>query len=432
MDCQRESSSDWAGFAGFRLRDNSPLRQQTLDLLQSLEQLLTSIESYLSAGSGHENLSTGATVSHLHTAKNRLHDDECKEESGMNDDKEPGDADSDKIDDGNDDSRLIKLQSHYELLVTIVQCLYRLAILFKDPAQHDFLACSLKRDAAEFERIDQQHMRDKFPQVSQRLVVSLGRANTRRRRYFIYRKRQSLKTKWASPVIADPTTDDPVPDDATWETADESGQTATSTTSESAASLFQTRYMDYEDSSAGSDFSQTSLVPSLAMREPSDIPAPPKNWAAGKLVQCPYCFCSIHIRNTRAWTRHVFTDLRPYSCPYEGCPWEERQHAERREWFAHIERSHDIADLRCPLCQTTQGSAKQLETHLARHLEELALFSLPRRSKGDDDDEVSGADNGPDNSGDNELALKRTVDGESSKDLLSNNIQVSFEDTAVL
>ncbi|KAL9051690.1 MAG: hypothetical protein Q9206_004607, partial [Seirophora lacunosa] len=403
----------------FRLRDNSPLRQQTLDLLHSLEQLLTSIGSYLLEGSDHDNLSVGATVSHLHEAKHVLHDDECKEDSGIDDDKKPRDADSGKADGGNDDNRLIKLQSHYELLVTIVQCLYRLAILFKDPAQHDFLACSLKSDAAEFERIDQQHVRDKFSQVSQRLVVSLGRANTRRRRYFIYRKRQSVKTKWASPVIADPTTDDPVPDDATWETADESRQTAASTTSDSVASSFPTRYMDYEDSFSGSDFSQTSSVPSLAIGKTSGMPAPPKNWAAGKLVQCPYCFCSIHIRNTRAWTRHVFTDLRPYSCPYEGCPWEERQHAERREWFAHIERSHDIADLRCPLCQTTQGSAKQLETHLARHLEELALFSLPHQSKRDDDVELFGADNDPDNSGDNELALKRMLDGES----LSNNSQ---------
>lgn len=177
----------------FRLRDNSPLRQQTLDLLQSLEQLLTSVQTYFSAGSDHDSLSTGATGSHLHSATNLLHDGECKEDSGIDDKKELGDAESDKADDRNDDSRLIKLQSHYELLVTIVQCLYRLSILFKDPSQHDFLVCSLKSDAAEFERIDQQHVRDKFPQVNQRLVVSLGRANTRRRRYFIYRMRQSLK-----------------------------------------------------------------------------------------------------------------------------------------------------------------------------------------------------------------------------------------------
>ncbi|KAL8955250.1 MAG: hypothetical protein Q9193_006826 [Seirophora villosa] len=400
----------------FRLRDNSPLRQQTLDLLHSLEQLLIYIGRYLLQGSDHDSLSSRATVSHLHNTTNLLHHNECKEDSGIDDNKETGDADCDKADDGNDDSPLIKLQSHYELLVTIVQCLYRLATLFKDPAQHDFLACSLKSDAAEFETIDQQHVRDKFPQVNQRLVVSLGWANTRRRKYFIYRLRQSLKTKWAT---ADPTTDDPVPDDATWETADESGQTATSTTSESVASSFQTRYMDYEDSSAGSDFSQTSFVPSLAMGETSDMPPPPKNWAAGKLVQCPYCFCSILIRNTRAWTRHVFTDLRPYSCPYEGCPWEERQHAERREWFAHIERSHEIDDLRCPLCQTLEESTKQLENHLARHLEELALFALPRRLKGDDDNESSWSDNDPNNSGDNELAQQRTVDRESSEDSLS-------------
>lgn len=42
----------------------------------------------------------------------------------------------------------------------------------------------------------------------------------------------------------------------------------------------------------------------------------------------------------------------------------------------------------CPLCIMTLTSSKQYEKHVARHLEELALFALPRTEMDDADDDV--------------------------------------------
>lgn len=44
----------------------------------------------------------------------------------------------------------------------------------------------------------------------------------------------------------------------------------------------------------------------------------------------------------------------------------------------------------CPLCNMTLKASKKYEKHVARHLEELALFALPRTEMDDaDDDEHS-------------------------------------------
>ena len=42
----------------------------------------------------------------------------------------------------------------------------------------------------------------------------------------------------------------------------------------------------------------------------------------------------------------------------------------------------------CPLCKMALTSSKQYEKHVARHLEELALFALPRTEMDDADDDA--------------------------------------------
>lgn len=71
----------------------------------------------------------------------------------------------------------------------------------------------------------------------------------------------------------------------------------------------------------------------------------------------------------------------------------ERLYDSRREWYFHETTEHPRADLICSLCKDTLNSSKQYERHVARHLEELALFALPRTEMDDaedlDDDDVS-------------------------------------------
>ena len=132
--------------------------------------------------------------------------------------------------------------------------------------------------------------------------------------------------------------------------------------------------------------------------------------------------------------KHIFLDLQPYSCTYEKCAKPDRLYESQRDWFAHELADHrkqwvchlckHICDeeaqfishltikhgltvstaqmsvvLRacesqpssslgghCPLCNTFIERQEQLQRHVGRHQEDLAIFALPAID-GDDDGE---------------------------------------------
>ena len=132
--------------------------------------------------------------------------------------------------------------------------------------------------------------------------------------------------------------------------------------------------------------------------------------------------------------RHVFKDLRPYVCTFAECTTPNEMFLTRREWFAHelkfhrkewncndcnsafatekdildhLHQNHPDAcnavllpiiltgcsrvptlDQQCLLCAGTFPASK-IKNHVARHLQQLALYSLPRR---EDLEEVTGDD----------------------------------------
>ncbi|RPB19135.1 hypothetical protein L211DRAFT_899116 [Terfezia boudieri ATCC MYA-4762] len=165
------------------------------------------------------------------------------------------------------------------------------------------------------------------------------------------------------------------------------------------------------------------------------VPDPPASDRvfSGDAFQCPYCHSLIIVHSSRAWRgtnsslrRHVFRDLRPYICTFESCTksnrlfetrhgWydhEVRHH--RREWYCaectvafstsskftrHLKKFHpallvaeqDVSTLvanceralstsqQCPLCTTqSEHTPHRLRSHLGQHMQQLALFTLPR------------------------------------------------------
>lgn len=124
--------------------------------------------------------------------------------------------------------------------------------------------------------------------------------------------------------------------------------------------------------------------------------------------------------------KHVFRDLRPYVCTFKDCPKPDRlfdsRHdwynheveVHRREWFcnacdqpfptkalfeSHLRQNHpDLfteahlqavvdrceraidSEQACPLCEE-ECFPGQLQSHLARHMQQLALFTLPKASE---------------------------------------------------
>ncbi|KAL8648704.1 MAG: hypothetical protein Q9226_005888 [Calogaya cf. arnoldii] len=336
----------WAGNVGahqsglssleFRLRDASHIRDEVTDLLTNLERLLDEAQEYLSVEDHEDDMSST----------------------------------SDSLD-GNPTT---ELQALFGELVTIIQCLYKLAMLIRNPAQHDFLAESYRTETLVFEPFDQQHVRNKFPEADEKLILRLAKALTRRRGYLQYRARHSIKlAKGLEDVQA-------------------SGGGVAASISETMASVLPPQPIDYSENSSESGISHTSYANSLLEGGVITVPAPPQGSLDGSSFLCPYCQFIIHAKTTQSWHRHVFTELRPYTCIFQPCRTPDKLYSTRRDWFDHICGSHDTAGLLCPLCQDNLGTVKQYERHVARHMEELALFVLPRTGNDDQEGEEGGSD----------------------------------------
>ena len=320
----------------FRLRDASHISNQITKLLEDLEQSLYAIFDELSE---HE-----------------------MEASDEGDDAWPG------------HETTTELQQLYEEVVNIVDCLYQMSMLIRKPAQHDMLTSSRMGDLAHFEVYDEQHVRDLHPRTEEQIAQRLGRAITRRRKYLFYRERHHKKLEKGIEDV-------------------QGIQRATtgSVLSETTATEFEAPNIDFEETSLNSGISQTSYAPSLIDGGRVTIPLPPRDLVGGKPSECPYCFFVIDIRSTRSWNRHLFKDIKPYVCTFPDCSMPDRLYDSRREWYYHESTEHGREGFVCSLCKNTLESSKQYKRHVARHLEELALFALPRTERDyaeDDNDDI--------------------------------------------
>ena len=162
------------------------------------------------------------------------------------------------------------------------------------------------------------------------------------------------------------------------------------------------------------------------------IPSRPKGLNDDDLEDfvCPYCCVSCHITSSHQWKKHIMRDLEPYVCTFENCGRANDMFESREDWYNHELQQHrleyycnvkdheqytDVREFRshmdkehnvqfdheqpqsqlsmfsrptqrksgiCPLCME---STVQLKGHLARHLERIALFALPRQSNTEND-----------------------------------------------
>ncbi|UKZ79371.1 hypothetical protein TrVFT333_007122 [Trichoderma virens FT-333] len=90
------------------------------------------------------------------------------------------------------------------------------------------------------------------------------------------------------------------------------------------------------------------------------VPPPPKGIISGTDFVCDYCCCILpsHIAlNSDAWADHVIKDLYPYVCVVDNCNDPIEIFSTQKEWLTH--------------------TSDNLEEHIAQHLRDLALRSLP-------------------------------------------------------
>ncbi len=194
------------------------------------------------------------------------------------------------------------------------------------------------------------------------------------------------------------------------------------------------------------DMDVQSLPQSVSSSPSSDagkeflvIPPRPRDAENTELVdfECPYCCVTCHIRGSHTWEKHIMRDLEAYVCTFNGCDRANDMFGNREDWYKHEtqehrfeyscnteghERMNDVAEFRshmdtehnvkfrddqlssqltmfarptrqlsgiCPLCNQAKS---RLKRHLGRHLERIALFSLPRQVD-TEDEPVSGSGN---------------------------------------
>ena len=331
----------------FRLRDASHIRHQIVKLLEDLHKTIQDTDDFLEEDSGPED----------------------RRSSNVPLDEESPSA---------------EVQQLYEDTKTTISCLFQMSMLIRKPAHHDFLRTSSSEVSA-FEPFDKDHVRNKHRSADEAIVARLGLAITRRRGYLKYRERHRAKLGKGIEGLQD---------------------SAMSELSETIATDLKTAVVDADaDEEVGSTagLSQTSYASSLLGDGAITVPSPPKESADRRPFECPYCFFVITIDGTRSWTRHVFKDIQPYVCISKDCVTPKRLYDSRRHWFNHTTTAHpqllvleasrpsaairenEVPRLLCTLCDTGLAISKQYERHVARHLEELALFVLPR-NEGDEDE----------------------------------------------
>lgn len=182
----------------------------------------------------------------------------------------------------------------------------------------------------------------------------------------------------------------------------------------------------------------SSYQPSVVGDEKLQLPPLPRDSEGGRDFECPYCYTICKLTGTTDWARrtewkrHMFKDLQPYACTFVECSRADTMFERRSDWFRHETQMHrkewscnslghnafqdknffmkhmeeehgesfsqaqlpsvlalcqrplETVPSSCHLCHSEDAkdlSPKRLEKHLARHLETLALFSLPRNNE---------------------------------------------------
>ncbi|KAL9616431.1 MAG: hypothetical protein Q9160_008707 [Pyrenula sp. 1 TL-2023] len=346
----------WAGNIGahqrgqasldYRLRDASHIKGQITSLLEDLQNLLQDAEEALSE-----------------PLKVAVEQDEPRKKG-----QTPINID------GEDDMESEEEQIFREI-ADVINCLFKMSMLIRRPARHDRVIGSQKADAVSFEPFDRDHVSHKFPKAGDHIIDRLGLAITRRRKDLKYRERHQAKlSKGVSDTHFDDTTEPKYLGKAS---------TAMSPT---IATAFEENHANVDDTLSNSGLSQTSYAPSIEGGGTISVPPPPDESIQERPFVCPYCYFVITIRSRRDWTRHVFKDIMPYSCVFPECHNASKLYDSRRDWFRHELNDHiepfagKRTTLDCPLCRLPDIPHFSLEQHLARHLEELALFAVPRNT----------------------------------------------------
>ncbi|KAF4339309.1 transcription factor [Fusarium beomiforme] len=340
-----------------RLRDATHLQQQVTyllsDISQSLEEAISFISGEFPSSDRNESIERATEES---TSFDILY----------------GEDESDELD-FDDGPATISLTTLLKDIAEGIDCLLRLSVAIAHPAPHERFR---KRGAGSTEGVsfytphDIAYVRDKFPNLSTDIATILGKFITRRRQFFKYRKAHHEKLVSGLETMV------------SGEQLDRSqSEVIQKTLASSLPERFKMTSLNYLDAvldeDIGSDaaISQTSYATSagILLEDVGDKEHPPPlpSSAQDGIFECPFCYRMISAKTRKAWKRHVFSDLRPYTCLLTPCIESNSDFDRRHDWQSHISEYH-WKSWSCPFrCHDPYSSVAELTVHIkARHLPE--------------------------------------------------------------
>jgi hypothetical protein len=187
----------------------------------------------------------------------------------------------------------------------ITTCLMRLSSSARNPAPHDQFTQSTHITMDHFEAFDVSHVRKKFPNAEEFLVFRLGKAITRRRQYFRYRRKNRRRLGQDSNVALSKENADTAQFLENPNAITTSRLSASDDDASSPIGSYMTEYYEdilFQTSYLSSSSHATRLLPPTAPLECFD----------SKPFECPLCFRIITTSNDVEWYEHVFRDIQPY------------------------------------------------------------------------------------------------------------------------
>ncbi|KAJ5262684.1 hypothetical protein N7524_007989 [Penicillium chrysogenum] len=258
----------------------------------------------------------------------------------------------------NDDSITEVQQIHKGLLETITQ-LYQMSMMIRQPAHHDRLSGTRRVDAEPFVFWAGKHVSSKYPHADEVVINRLSFMMARQKAILKYRERHHAKRSQG---------------------VDPESMESTMPLGTIVNHAFKEPNQP-DDTASDSGVSETSYSGPLfeGVDGETRIPPMPEKGRGKSPFRCPYCFYTIAVRDEQAWLQHILSDLMPYVCVFPECPTPNRLYGSCRQWYAHIQEMHPIADTsyQCAICKHIHLPSVGFQQHVAGHLQEVALFYLP-------------------------------------------------------